>query len=130
MGKVLHNSSIFGNRRYILLPGLNHKPQQVQLPGVFQAGSQQIDPGRVDGAVPQNICQLRDIMSGLIERNGKKMPKIMGKYFGWVHLGLGAERLHGPPDLMAGEACSVSGKKDLARGDFLFSGVFYSKRLK
>ena len=35
-----------------------------------------------------------------------------------------ADSLHLRPDLPAGQALSVSGEKDLAGGDFLFSGVF------
>ena len=55
---------------------LNHQSQSFQLTQMLGAGSQQIDPGRVDRAVPQHVCQFDDIMSNFIESDGKKDGKI------------------------------------------------------
>ena len=103
---------------------LNHQSQSFQLTQMLGAGSKQIDPGRVDRAVPQHVCQFDDIMSNFIESDGKKMPQIVREYFGVIHMSTGTEPLHGLPYLMAGEAGSAFGEKDLAGGDFLFSGIF------
>ena len=48
----------------------------------------------------------------------------MGEYFGRVYTRRLANTLHLRPDLTAAHGPSASGEKNLARGDFLLSGVF------
>ena len=52
------------------------------------------------------------------------MPQIVGKYLRGIHARRFANTLHLRPDLTAAHRFSASGEKDLAGGNFLFSGVF------
>ena len=60
--------------------------------------SHDIDPGGVDAAVTENIRQLGDILLDAVEGPGKKLPEIVGKHFGCLHLSPFAQLLHPSPD--------------------------------
>lgn len=113
-----------GNRRKILLP-LTYKPQPFQLSGMFRSGGEQVDAGGIDGTVAQHIGQLYNIPGNPVEGGGKQVPQIMGEYLARFHPGPGAQRLHDPPDLKAGQRTPVFGAKNSAGDDFLLFGVFH-----
>lgn len=54
--------------------------------------------------------------------SGKEVPKIMGKNLGGRNPRLSAQRLHFRPYLFPGQPAPASGEKDLARGNFIFTG--------
>lgn len=89
---------------------------------MLRAGRAQIDPGGVDGAVPQHVGQLYDVAGGLIEGGGEQMPQIMGKDLRSRHARFFAQSFQDPPDGLSGEGPAVFGEEDLTGGDFLFSG--------
>ena len=57
-----------------------------------------IDPGGVDAAVAQDIRQLGDILFDAVKGPGKKLPQIVGEYFGCLYLSFFAKLLHLSPD--------------------------------
>jgi len=85
---------------------------------MLRAGRAQIDPGGVDGAVPQHVGQLYDVAGGLIEGGGEQMPQIMGKDLRSRHARFFAQSFQDPPDGLSGEGPAVFGEEDLTGGDF------------
>ena len=64
---------------------LGDQPQLIQGPGMLGAGGDEVDAGGFDGTVSQHIRQMRQIFFNGIERPGKQMPQIMGKYLSGLH---------------------------------------------
>ena len=87
------------NRNFVNMTKSRHQPQLFHLPRVFGAGGHQIDPGGVDGGVAQHVRQLYDVAAGPIERRGKQMAEIMGKYLGVLYPGGSTQLFQLCPDL-------------------------------
>ena len=107
----------------MLILSLTNQPQLFQLPGMVRTAGNQIDAGRLDRAVTKKGSQLHHITENLVKRPGKEVPKIMGKNLGGRNPRLSAQRLHFRPYLFPGQPAPASGEKDLARGNFIFTGV-------
>ena len=76
-----------------------------------------IDPGGVDTAVSQNICQLGNVLFDAVEGPGEELPQVVGKHLAFPDTGGFAQLLHQPPDPAAVERFAVSAHKDRARSD-------------
>ena len=59
---------------------LHHQPQTFDLLPVFRAGGHDIDPGGVDAAVAQDICQFGDDLLNAVKSSGKQLAQIVWKY--------------------------------------------------
>ena len=68
---------------------------------MLDAGGHDVDSGGVDGAVPQDIRQLGDILVDAVEGAGKELAQVMGKHLGALHTGGHAKLFHHPPDAAA-----------------------------
>ena len=79
----------------------NYQSQQLQLPGVFCTGGQQIDTGGVDGAVAQKIGQLDDVPGRPIEGGGEQVPQVVGEDLRGGNPRFRAEGFHLPPNRTA-----------------------------
>lgn len=84
-----------------------------------------IDTGGVDAAVTENIRQLGDILLDAVEGPGKKLPEIVGKYFGCLHLCPFAQVLHPSPDAGTVYRYTVFIYEDHAVFDLSFSGEIH-----
>ena len=67
---------------------------------LFPAGSC-INTSCVDAAVPQQTCQMFQILLTLVETASKQMPQIMRKDLSGGDLRLSAQALHHGPDITA-----------------------------
>ena len=71
----------------------------VKLALVLRPGGQKIDTGRFNGAVPQYVRQLRNILVRPVKRYGETMPQIVREHLGRLHARILAEPLHLRPYL-------------------------------
>ena len=58
-----------------------------------------IDPGGVDAAVPQNICQLGNVLFNAVKRPGEQLAQIVGKDLAGLHPRRFTELFHIRPDI-------------------------------
>lgn len=63
----------------------HYKSQRIQMPPMLCPTGNNINSGRINTAVPQNIRQTGNIFIYRIEAPGKQMAKIMRKYFLCIH---------------------------------------------
>lgn len=91
---------------------LHHQSKTFDLPAVFRSGGHNIDPGRIDAAVAQNICQLGNILLNAVKSPGKELAQIVRKYFGWVHTRRMTQPLHLCPYIAAIQWPSISCDKN------------------
>ena len=64
-----------------------HQPKPLDHPPVFRAGGDDIDPRGVDGAVPQNVRQLRDILLHAVKCPGKELAQVVWKHLCFLDTG-------------------------------------------
>lgn len=102
---------------------LAHQAQAVQLSDMILTGRKQVQAGSVDGAMPQEVCQLYDVPAGLVKNRCKQMAQVVGKHPALLHARRFAQTLHFPPNLLAGNALSLLRAENLAGGYFFFFGV-------
>lgn len=57
---------------------------------VFCAGGDDIDAGRIDAAVPENIRKLGDVLFDAVEYPGEQVPQVMGEHLLRIDVRLGA----------------------------------------
>ena len=50
---------------------LRDQAQTVKLPPVLCSGGQEVNSGRLNGRMPQYICQFHDIPAGMVKSRGK-----------------------------------------------------------
>lgn len=72
----------------------HYKSQRIQMPPMLCPTGNNINSGRINTAVPQNIRQTGNIFIYRIETPGKQMAKIMRKYFLCIHPRIPAQVLH------------------------------------
>ena len=66
---------------------------------MLYAGGHDIDPGRFDAAVAENIRQLGDILFQAVKGAGEQLPQVVWKHLRWADIGAGAEPFHFGPDI-------------------------------
>ena len=88
------------------------------------ASGQQINSGGFHAGMAQNVRQFHNILVNSVVNRGKQVPQVVRKHLLGINTRSLANTLHLRPDLTAAHRLSASGKKYLARGDFLLSGVF------
>ena len=91
---------------------------------MLRASGQQVNSGGFHAGMPQNIRQFYNVLVNSVVNRGKQVPQVVRKHLGRVYTRRLANTLHLRPDLTAAHRFSASGEKNLAGGDFLFSGVF------
>ena len=87
---------------------------------MFCAGCHNIDPGGVDAAVAQDVCQLGDVPFDAIKGSGEQLAQIVGKHLAGFHLRLFAEHFHPRPDTAPTQRLSVPGCEDHAGTNAVF----------
>lgn len=83
------------NSYFVLL----YQTQFFELLRVLHPGGQQIQTGRIHGAMPQQIGQLHNVMRQAIEHAGKQMPQVMRKHFRFRYVRVPAQAFHFSPYL-------------------------------
>ena len=91
---------------------------------MLRTGRDQVDAGSFDAAVAQHVGQLWYIPADPVKRPGEQMPEIVREHLGGRYSGLFTEGFHLHPNLLPGHSFSVSGRKVLTGGGFVFPGVF------
>ena len=77
------------------------------------AAREQVDARRIDGAVPQHVRQLDDILAHPVELDGEQVPQVVGEHLLRRDARLRAQRLELLPNAVAGQrragfACEVT----------------------
>ena len=90
---------------------------------MLRAGGEQINPRRLNAAMPQHRRQRRHVPVHPVMRPGEQMAQIVGEHLRGRNPRGFAQRFQVRPDLMPAQAFSASGEKYLAGGDFVFPGV-------
>ena len=90
---------------------------------MLSPGSDQVDPGRFNGGVPQQIGQFCDVLAGTVKNRRKQMPQVVGKYLGRLNSRASAQALQFRPDLPAIQLSPAFGTKDRTGSGFLLFGV-------
>ena len=83
-------------------------------------GSDQINTGGLDAAVPEKVGQLGNVFACLVKDRSKQMAQIMRKYLMRVYTGMFAQGLQLSPNLPAAQFLSAFGAKNRAGSGFLF----------
>ena len=84
---------------------------------------QDVDAGRVDAGMAQDICQLSDILFHPIKGSGKQVAQVVGKHFVRQDTGLPAECLHFSPNIASIQWMAVFCHKNHPGGDPAASGI-------
>ena len=82
---------------------LTDQPQPCQSPGVLGARGDQVNPGRLNTGVAQDVRQLGHVPADTVERPGEQVPQIVGKHLAGCHARLVAQR--SSPPRSAGGRC-------------------------
>ena len=96
----------------------------LQLFSMFRAGRDQVDSGRREARVAEDVGELDDVAGLVVEGLGEKVAEIVGEDFPRFDAGLFAKGFHLGPDLFPIDGFTASGEENLAGSDFLFPGVF------
>lgn len=59
---------------------LYHQSQPFDFPAMLDASTHNVDPGGVDAAVAQDICQFGDDLLNAVKSSGKQLAQIVWKY--------------------------------------------------
>lgn len=102
---------------------LESKAQAFHLPAVLHARCHNVDAGRIDAAVAQDVRQLGDILLHPVERTGKQLAQVVRKDLAGLHARLFAERLHLCPDIASIVRLSTSGDENHAGADAAFGTI-------
>ena len=76
-----------------------------------------INPGRVDAAVSQNIGQFGAVFLNTVKSPGKQLAQIVGEHFACLYTGCFAKGFHLGPDVAPIQRLAVPGNKDWAGMD-------------
>ena len=82
---------------------------------MFCAGRDDVDPCRIDTAVPENICEFGDILFNTVEDAGEQMPQIVREYLFGIDLCFKAEVFHFSPDIRAAQRLACASDENRAR---------------
>ena len=95
-----------------------------QLFSMLGAGRDQVDSGRREARVAEDVGKFDDVVGLAVEGLGEEVAEVMGEDFPRFDAGLFAKGFHLRPDLLSIDGFSASGEENLAGSDFLFPGVF------
>ena len=112
------------NRNYVVFFRLDHQPQPLDLLPMFCSGGHDIDSRRVDTAMPQDVCQLCNILLNAVKGPCKQFAQVMGKDLAGFYCGRLTERLHLRPDITPIQRLSASRHKDRPCSDTASPGIF------
>ena len=82
-----------------------------------------INTGRIDRTVTQDVGKLCNVLFDAVEGAGEEFPQIVGKNLRGLHTGGFAQLLHSTPDVAAIQRLSGTGNEDCARCDAMSLGV-------
>ena len=111
------------NSNYVVFLFLYHQSQTLDLSAVLGAGGHNVDPGGINAAVPQNICQLRNILLNAVKSPGKELAEVMGKDLGGIDTRCLTQPFHLCPDVASVQRLTVSCHKDNAAMDSAPFGI-------
>ena len=103
---------------------LTNELEFLQLFSMFRAGRDQVDSGRREARMAEDVGEFDHVVGLVIEGLGEKVTEVMGEDFPRFDAGLFAEGFHLGPDLFPIDGFAASGEENLAGSDFLFPGVF------
>ena len=95
-----------------------------QLFSMLRAGRDQVDSGRREAGMAEDVGELDDVAGLVVEGLGEKVAEIVGEDFPRLDACLLAEGFHLGPDLFPIDGFAASGEENLAGSGFLFPGVF------
>ena len=98
--------------------------QFFQLPPVLGAGRDQVDSGRREARMAEDVSEFDDVVGLAVEGLGEKVTEVMGEDFPRFDACLFAEGFHLGPDLLSIDGFTASGEENFTGSDFLFPGVF------
>lgn len=102
---------VYCNKTVLLFSLLQKQVHLFQQALMFGAGFHNIDAGRFDAGMTQQVRQLGKIFFDLIEGPGKQVPQVVGKDLFLRHTGLFAQGLHLFPDRDPVQRVSCAGHK-------------------
>ena len=95
-----------------------------QLFSMLGAGRDQVDSGRREARVAEDIGEFDDVVGLVVEGLGKKVAEVVGEDFPRFDASLLTKGFHLGPDLFPIDGFAASGEENLAGSGFLFPGVF------
>ena len=90
---------------------------------MLHAAGYEVYARRFDARMPQYIREPCDVTAGSVKHFREKMAQVVREYFGWRYARFSAYGLHLGPYLLAADALTASGQKNLAGGGFVFCGI-------
>lgn len=90
---------------------------------MFCAGCNDVDPGRIDTAVTENVGKLGNVLFDSIECSGKQMTKVVRKHLVGRYPRLLTQRFHLTSDITSAHRLTRFRKKDTACSDALGIGI-------
>ena len=119
------------NENYVVFPFyLDYKTKSFNLAAVFDACGHNIDAGRIDRAVTQDVGELGDILFNAVEGAGEEFPQIVGKNFRRLHTGGFAQLLHSSPDITAVQRFACASNEDRAGDNIVPLGIIQQNILQ
>ena len=103
---------------------LTNELEFLQLFSMLGAGRDQVDSGRREARVAEDVGEFDDVVGLVVEGLGEEVAEIVGEDFPRFDAGLFAEDFHLGPNLFPIDGFAASGEENLAGSDFLFPGVF------
>ena len=90
---------------------------------VFGASADDIDAGRVDTAVTENVGKLGDVFLDTVEDAGEQMTQVVRKHLVRIDVCFFAKGLHIPPDVCPADRLATARDEDTARFDPLLRHI-------
>lgn len=112
---VQHNLILCCKRAGMLL----YQPHFFQYFNVFLTAGSDIDSGRIDIRMTENISQLGNVFLSLIEHRSEQMPEVMRKYLRCQHSCCLCKLLQTPPDVAPVQRLTAFGDKNRSFEDFV-----------
>ena len=79
---------------------------------MLRSGGDDINAGRIDAAVSENIRKLGNILFDAVKDTGEQVPQVMGEHLLRVDIRLRTQGFHLPPDVGAADGLTCAGHKD------------------
>ena len=103
---------------------LTNELEFLQLFSMLRAGRDQVDSGRRQARMAEDVGEFDDVVGLVVEGLGEKVAEVVGEDFPRFDAGLFTEGFHLGPNLFPIDGFTASGEGNLAGSDFLFPGVF------
>jgi hypothetical protein len=102
---------------------LDDQAHHLHLTQVFRACGCRVDARGVDAGVPQDVCQLGNVLLHIVKRAREQVTQVMRKYLARQHVRLFTQRFHHAPHVMSADRLAFAGSKNAACFDFVGFGI-------